>query len=189
MWVAQTYLGSPDPEAKLFVYYLWEEYKGQRDVPKAIIEKLAGAGRVFGKDVSLFAPASGTKHEIQSELRSQNYDFFWGEIGPNTPGLLLTENILRSFDPKRDGYIFFPLPKRVSQNEKAMEQVFESLHETCIQKLGSIKASAEEPRVRQNDCLLSTVYESAQLKVTFMGLGIDFKPIISRFIRRRPQRA
>ena len=178
MWVSQTYLGCPDPKAKLFVYYLWEEYKRQKDVPKAIVDRLVSAGRAFGSDVSLFAPISGTQHEIRSELRSQGYDFFWREIGPNTPGLLLTEKPLAKFEPHHDDYVFFKLPNKVSGNEEMIEGVFNSLHEACEKRL-EMTDGEKQPG------LLDTIYDSAQLKVTFMGMGIDFKPILSRFGRRR----
>lgn len=178
MWVSQTYLGRPDPNAKLFVYYLWEEYKGQKDVPKFIVDRLVNAGRAFGGDVSLFAPISGTQHEIRSELRSQGYDFFWREIGPNTPGLLLAEKPLAEFEPHHDEYVFFKLPNRVSGNEEMIESVFNSLHDACEKRL-------KESDDKKEPGLLQTIYNSAQLKLTFMGMGIDFKPIISRFGRRR----
>ena len=185
MWVSQTYLGRPDPDAKVFVYYLWEEYKRQTDVPKAIVDRLTEAGRAFGKDVSLFAPINGTQHEIRSEIRSQGYDFFWSEIGPNTPGLLLTDKPLGRFDPRADEYAFFPLPSRVVGNEDAITEVFRSLHAACASRLSQADTSAK-PSPNGKPGLLDTVYESAQLKLTFMGLGVDFKPIISRF--RRPGR-
>ena len=178
MWVSQTYLGCPDPDAKLFVYYLWEEYKGQRNVPKSTLERLVSAGRAFGADVSLFAPISGAQHEIRSELRSQGNEFFWGEIGPNTPGLLLTEKPLAKFEPKADDYVFFKLPNNGSANEEMIEGVFNSLGGECEKRLKKIDDEKESG-------LLDTIYDSAQLKLTFMGLGIDFKPIISRLRRRR----
>jgi hypothetical protein len=178
MWVSQTYLGCPDSNAKLFVYYLWEDYKRQKDVPKSIVDRLVSAGRTFGDDVSLFAPISVTQHEIRSELRSQGYDFFWREIGPNTPGLLLTEKRLSKFEPHIDEYVFFKLPNSVPGNEELIESVFNSLHNECETRL---KKTDDETKPG----LLDTICDSAQLKLTFMGLGIDFKPIISRFSRRR----
>ena len=186
MWVSQTYLGCPDPDAKVFVYYLWEDYKMQKEVPKSIVDRLTEAGRAFGKDVSLFAPISGTQHEIRNEIRSQGYDFFWQKIGPNTPGLLLTYKPLGNFDPREDEYLFFHLPSRIAGNEEAITKVFGFLHDACVSRL-SKAADATQPRdTKSNSGLLDTVYEALQLKLTFGGLGIDFKPIISRF--RRPQR-
>lgn len=76
MWVSQTYLGCPDSGARVFVYYLWEEYKRQRDVPKVVLNRLTSLGRAFGKDVSLLHqfPARSTKF-VQSSARRVTISF------------------------------------------------------------------------------------------------------------------
>lgn len=173
MWISQTYLGCPDPDAKAFVYYFWEEYKEQKDVPAEILARLADMGRSFGSEVSLFAPIPDAQHEIRSELRNQGYDFFWGEIGPKTPGLLLTTKPLAQLEPHKDDYVFFPL-QRV---RKEVENVFLSLHQACEEIRSKNNAKAESNNLR-------AIYDSLLLQPNFFGIGIDLKAIITHF--RRP---
>ena len=183
MWVTQTYLGCPDPDAKLFVYYLWEEYKEQEDVPKEIMEKLASAGRAFGQDVTLFAPLPGAQHEIRSELRSQGYDFFWYKIGLNTPCLFLTTKPLGDLDPRRDmdEYSVFSLPREVAGYERTIEGVFLSLHEACVHRL-------QEQGGCDNANFLERACNAILLQPNFFGIGIDLKPILSWVLRKRLDR-
>ena len=182
MWVTQTYLGCPDPCAKLFVYYLWEEYREQRDVPEEIMQRLASAGRAFGQAVSLFAPISGAQHEIRAELRSRECDFFWRNIVQNTPCLFLTTKPLRDLDPHRDDeYRVLPLPTEVAGYEETIEGVFRTLHEVCAQRLQE-----------QDDCddtsFLEQVCNAIRLQPAFFGIGIDLKPILSWVLRKRKGR-
>ena len=175
MWLSQTYLGCPDPDARAFVYYLWEEYKGQQDVPPEIVERLAGLGRAFGEKVSVFAPIPNAQHEIRSELRTHEYDFFWSRIGPNTPGLLLTDKPLaRATQSHGDEYVFFPLPK--GGTAESVANVFVSLHRACQEATGEKQIGAS---------LLRTILDAVLLKPSFMGIGIDLKAIVTNLLRRR----
>jgi hypothetical protein len=171
MWVAQTYLGCPDPNAKAFVYYLWEEYKRQRDLPKSLMMKLAELGRAFGADATVLVSMQGSHHEIRSEIRNQRYDHFWGEIGQNTPGLFVTDVPLGEFDPNRNEWAFFPLG-RDTINEDAMVEIFGEIQEKCV---AMIRAKSEKKK-----SILQTIYESLELKITFLGAGVNFRPILSR---------
>ena len=178
MWVTQTYLGCPDPGAKLFVYYLWEDYRGQQDVPEEIIQRLKSAGSAFGKAVSLFAPISGAQDEIRAELRYQGSDFFWRKFNQKTPCLLLTTKPLVDLDPHRDDeYRVLPLPTELTGYEETIEEVFRTLHEVCTWRLQE-----------QGDCddtsFLEQVLKAVQIRPSIFGIGIDLKPILSWVLRK-----
>ena len=173
MWLSQTYLGCPDPDARAFVYYLWEEYKDQQDVPPEIVKRLAGLGRAFGEKVSVFAPIPNAQHEIRSELRAQEYDFFWHRIGASTPGLLLTEKPLGKLDPHGDEYVFFPLPEGATG--ELVADVFLSLHQACYD---ATRGKEKEASV------LRTIVDAVVVRPTIMGVGIDLKEMVTNLIRR-----
>lgn len=59
MWVTQTYLGNPEPDASLFIYYLHEDYaREQVKFTENIQRHMEDLGTLYGSDVSLFVPNS-----------------------------------------------------------------------------------------------------------------------------------
>ena len=175
MELRQTYIGCPDPEAQLFVYYIWEDYKEQKDVPKAVMDRLASAGRRFGKDVLLVAPVPGDQDAIRSEIAKEKSAALWWEIGPFTPGLLLTPKPLTEFEPEEDESIFFSLAGTESANDDVIEAVFITLRKECERRLARTNGSLD-------DGILRVIYDSIELKPNFFGIGINLKPVIKRLI-------
>ena len=173
MQISQTYLGSSHPRAKLFVYYLWEDYKEQEDVPEAVIRRLDQAGWAFGKDVSLTAPSPGSLDNIRSEIRPEGKDSWWWQVGQNTPGLLLTTKPFGKFRPTKDECIFFSLPHEAARSEDAYEAIFEALHDQCERMLAQKSGGAVVET-------LSVIYEAIEMKPSVFGFGIDLKKLITR---------
>ena len=182
MGVTQTYLGCPDPEAKLFVYYLWEEYKEQEDVPKEIIKKLSSAGRAFGRGVTLFAPIPGAPARNLFRASFSRVRFFLGRNRPNTPCLFLTTKPIGDLDPHgdTDEYSVFRLPREMAGHEDTIERVFASLHEACAQKLQA--ADYDNPK------FLEQFYNAILLQPNFFGIGINLRPMLSWVLRKRLDR-
>jgi hypothetical protein len=70
MWVTQTYLGDVERDAKLFVYYCYENYNTeQRELTEAIQEHLETIGEVYGDKVSLMIPNTRYANRIEAEVR------------------------------------------------------------------------------------------------------------------------
>ena len=102
---------------------------------------------------------------------------FGTKLEKNTPGLFLIDVPLGEFNPQMNEYLFFHLGNEVANNEKNLVEIFKTIHHEC-HKLISKNDESESN-------LWSSLYDSAQLKITFLGFGIDFKPIISRFRTRK----
>ena len=175
MELKQTYVGSPDPEAQLYVYYIWEDYKKQKDVPKAVMDRLASAGRRFRKDVLLVGPVPGDRGVIRSEITEKMGSALSWEIGQSTPGLLLAGKPLKEFNPQEHEWAFFSLAGRESANEDVVEAVFVALCKECERRLEQTDGSSDRGIVR-------AIFDSIELKPNFLGIGIDLK-VVSRIFR------
>jgi len=172
MWLSQTYLGQPESNAKLFVYYLWEAYREQSNVPKELIKRLSDAGISFGNAVSFFAPAPGNYHKIRTEIQNKAINELWHSFHDKTPGLFLTNKPISQLNPKNDEFVYFPLPKQGKGNEEAIEKAFDQLHRVCVEKL-------KEDRNNSSRDLIRTILDAAKLEPSFMGIGMDLKQIVS----------
>ncbi len=71
MWVTQTYLGTVEPDVKVFIYYLFEDYNpDQTDFTNAVQFELEKMGAVFESNVSLLMPNPRYAARIEAEVRS-----------------------------------------------------------------------------------------------------------------------
>lgn len=181
MWISQTYLGSPDPNSRVFLYYFWEDYARQKAIAPQVLQGLSDLGYDFRDQVSAYAPMEGYLGLIRKEMR-EKFDQFWRTFEGKTPGLFLCRKSLRDFNPQTDEWIFFEIDDVILKDDRAAVIFFSKVHNACQD---IIKYQYEENVGEIEKGLLQTLYESAQLKVTFMGAGIDFKPMIDRFVRRR----
>jgi hypothetical protein len=181
MWISQTYLGSPDPNSKVFLYYFWEDYARQKSVPPQVLEGLSDLGYDFRDKVSAYAPMESYLGMIREEMRDK-FDRFWRTFAGKTPGIFLCRKSLRDFNPETDEWLFFEISDEILRDKKAAVAFFAKIHETCRE---IINHHYEADAAGREKGLLETLYDSAQLKVTFMGAGIDFKPMLDRFARRR----
>lgn len=70
MWVTQTYLGTVEPEASVFIYYLYTNYiDAQVEFTNAVQRELEKFGEAYGSDVSLQMPNPNYAEKIEAEVR------------------------------------------------------------------------------------------------------------------------
>ena len=180
MWISQTYLGTPDPNSRVFLYYFWEDYAEQKEIPPQVLNGLSELGYDFRDQVSAYAPMNNYLGMIREEMRDK-FDYFWRTFAGRTPGIFLTRTPLRDFDPQSDEWLFFDITDEILGDQKAAVSFFSSIHETCRE---IIKFQYSESEAEHERSFLETLYDSAQLRLTFMGAGIDFKPLLSRLSKR-----
>jgi hypothetical protein len=180
MWITQTYLGNFDTSSDVYLYYFWEDYLGQADVAPSIQTRLAELGFAFKERVSAFSPMPDYRKHIRQEMEEQFRDFWW-TFKDRTPGIFLSTKPLRQFDPSSDEWMFFQIPPALTHDEKAATQFFRSLHEKCREII-------DRPTKSERRSVLQDLYAATQLKLTFMGLGIDFKPLIARVVKAKKKK-
>lgn len=107
MWVTQTYLGVVEPDAKLFVYYFFEDYQpAQKNFTDRVQRELEALGEVFGDSVSLLMPNPRFAGRIEAEVRENRE--LWGSLRGNLPGLFLSRRPLSQLRPTDDGCVYIP---------------------------------------------------------------------------------
>jgi len=91
MWVAQSYLGSPDKDASAFVYYLYEDYSEQQiSFTNAVQAELSELGFLFKSDVTLLMPDPRFATSVQSEF-VEKFRALWPTFRDKLPGLIITQ--------------------------------------------------------------------------------------------------
>jgi hypothetical protein len=107
MWVTQTYLGTVEPDAKLFIYYFFEEYaKEQKNFTDIVQQELEVLGEAFGDKVSLLMPNPRYAGRVEAEVRENMA--LWQSLRGNLPGLFLSRKPLVQLAPTDDGCIYIP---------------------------------------------------------------------------------
>jgi hypothetical protein len=107
MWVTQTYLGVVEPDAKLYVYYFFEDYQPQqKSFTEQVQQELEKLGEAFGEQVSLLMPNPRYAGRIEAEVRENKE--LWGALRGNLPGLFLTRKPLMKLEPTDDGCVYIP---------------------------------------------------------------------------------
>jgi len=68
MWVTQSYLATVEPDVRVFVYYLFEEYNEQKEFTENVQLHLERMGEVHGGNVSFLMPNPRYADRIESEM-------------------------------------------------------------------------------------------------------------------------
>lgn len=107
MWVTQTYLGHVEPDAKLFVYYFFENYnREQKAFTERVQQELEQLGEAFGEKVSLLMPNPRYAGRVESEVRE--FRELWESLRENLPGLFVSRKPLKELKPTDDGCVYIP---------------------------------------------------------------------------------
>lgn len=105
MWVTQTYLGTVEPDAKLFVYYFFMDYiDEQKRFTEMVQQELEKMGEVFGGNVSLLMPNPRYANRIESEVRENRA--LWESIYDKIPGLFISKEPLSKLTSTSDSCFF-----------------------------------------------------------------------------------
>jgi hypothetical protein len=70
MWITQTYLGTVEPDASVFIYYMYADYLDEHvEFTKEVQRLLEKFGEAYGNSVSLLMPNPNYANKIEFEVR------------------------------------------------------------------------------------------------------------------------
>lgn len=172
MWVTQTYLGTVEPDAKLFVYYFFEDYNpDQRTFTQRVQRELEKLGEVFGDQVSLFMPNPRYAGRIEAEMKNQDeLRSLHGEL----PGLFLSRKPLANLKPDDDGCFYIPFE---TQDAKGVAEVIRRIRGLAHETLSSDFANRSEPKT---ESLAKRFGDALELKPGIWGFKIDLRKLFQK---------
>lgn len=170
MWITQTYLGAAEPDAKLFIYYLFENYnKEQRSFTQRIQRELEGLGEIFRSDVSLLMPNPRYAGRIEAEVRENRE--LWESLYRKLPGLLISTEPLAFTRGYGDDCLFIPF---LGRDPKDVAFTIQKVRELASNKI-SWDFAQQSPPTRQT--FLERLLESVELKPGFGGIRVDIRKL------------
>lgn len=177
MWVTQTYLRSPDPKAKVHVYYLFEDYDPkQKSLTDAVQRELALLGQRYGRDVTLYMPEPSSINQIQRELRG--IEQLWWNLHNRLPGLLILTTPLEDYCNKNLESFFLPLwvdegpiaePKKLAEMIQRLTQITDDHLEWDFSRRQS---DDKIPKI-------SKLFDAIEMKPGVWGFRLDLKKFLN----------
>lgn len=172
MWVTQTYLGTVEPDAKVFVYYFYEDYNSEQTAfTQEVQRELENLGEVFGDQVSLLMPNPRYAGQIEAEMRDQGK--LWALRG-ELPGLFLSRKPLANLKPDDDGCIYIPFE---TKDAKGVAEVIQRIRGLAYDTLSSDFANRSEP---ETESLAKRFGDALELKPGIWGFRIDLRKLFQR---------
>ena len=168
MWVTQTYLGIVEPEAKVFVYYLYEDYvDDQKRFTEHLQRELERLGDVFGGQVSLLIPNPRYKGRIEAEVREIRP--LWEALHDRLPGLLLSTKPLSQIKGYEEWCFFIPFAGRNRAAVAEAVQKIKGLADEAITWNYQDNAKSREPS------FVERIGEAIEIKPGIAGFKIDLR--------------
>jgi hypothetical protein len=173
MWVTQTYLGNVEPDAQLFVYYLFEDYvSSQLDFTREVQRHLEDLGEAFGRSVSLLVPNPRYAVRIESEVRGIQ-DFWWTLKG-KLPVLLISTKPLTQFNPKQGDFYLISF---ASQDAKGAADTVRRVRTIANDRL-SWQFANQTPNARES--WWNRFFDAIELKPGLGPVKLDLKKLARR---------
>lgn len=173
MWVTQTYLGNVEPDAKVFVYYLFEDYnREQKEFTERVQDSLGDMGVLYEPDVSLFMPNPKYAARIEAEVRGiQN---LWWSLQGKLPGVFVSTTPLSEFNIQKGNYYFASFNEtNPSTAAIVIRNTGKLIDDQLAYEFKNIKPSQEKG-------LLKRVYEAIETKPGVFGFTIDLKKLAQK---------
>lgn len=169
MWVAQTYLGTVEPNAKLFVYYLYTGNREENTFSKRLQEELEKAGASYGEQVSILVPNQRYADRIEAEVR-QHMDL-WMALDQNLPGLLISPRPLAKWKLEHKDNIYVPFD--IDTPDAAADVILRlrGMADATL-RAGAIPAAPIKRTFR------GAVWEAIELKPGVFGFRVDLKKLL-----------
>jgi len=173
MWVTQTYLGTVEPDAKLFVYYLFEDYNPDQAAFTKEVEIAMGAlGESYGNKVSLLMPNPLYAGRIEAEMRQ--HDWVWFSFSDHLPGLFISQKPITKLERNDDDFVFIPF------NGQTAEDVA-----LVIQKVRSVANNTlnwdfSNPHQQADNTIWKRVLDALELKPGIGPLKIDVRKLFAK---------
>lgn len=178
MWITQTYLTSPEPDAKLHVYYLYENYVEENVIiTKRIQRSMEGMGHRFGSDVALIMPNRMSADKIESQVRAIKP--LWEMVKVRLPGALICTRPMNDIRFEDGEHFFVSFD---SNTLLGIEQSAQAL--TKISKLISDQLEYQHREMGSKEPHLggrgARFWEAVELKPGIAGFKIDLKILLRR---------
>ena len=172
MWVSQSYLATVEPEAKIFIYYMFEDYNDQGPFTEQVQLELEKIGEVHGGEVSLLMPNPRYANRIEAEVREIRP--LWEMIYSGLPGLLVTTEPMKELSESTDGCVFIPFegedPKLVAGKILQVRQLTENQLSHMF-KSRTVSAPPSFPKKFK---------DAWEIKPGIFGIKIDLRQIFTR---------
>ena len=173
MWITQSYLATVEPEAKVFIYYLFEDYNPeQTQFTKNIQHAMEKMGEIHNNDVSLLMPNPNYADKIEGEVRQIMP--LWEHIYGTLPALLISTKPMAELDEDTKHCIYIPFED--STPEAVVETIQKARTLTEETLINSFKTSNQDIKYSWKQRL----GKSIQLKPSLFGMGIDLKEIFRK---------
>lgn len=174
MWVTQSYLGDPDQDAKVYVYYLFENYNSaQVEFSKSIERQLAHIGDQFGPKATILMPNPANAPKIQNEVTNLLKPL-WHELQDQLPGLLISTRRITEINLIEGNHHYFPL---ADCSEQEAAEVIEEAHRLMWQIAQHRHNVNEEP---DRDTLWHRLVGAIEVKPGVFGVNIDIRRLVGR---------
>jgi hypothetical protein len=171
MWITQSYLGNVEPEAKIFVYYLFEDYiPEQTQFTKSVQHYLETLGEYFEDKVSLLMPNPRYTAQIGAEVRG--IEDLWWSLKGKLPALLISNKPLSQFNMKDGKYAVIPFE---SKNPKDSANIINEVKRIINDQL-SFEFSNRKIE-NKTKSIWSILYEAIEAKPGICGFAIDLKKL------------
>lgn len=173
MWVTQTYLGVVEPDAKIFVYYLFEDYvPEQEEFTRSVQRKLETLGEIYGNSVSLLMPNKRYTAQVGAEMRK--VEGLWKLVHGKLPGLLISTQPLSKFDPGSTEFTVIPFTRLTPRDAAdAIDKVRRLID-------GQLHWDFEDRPMEERPGLWKKFFDALELKPGVAGIRLDLKKLTSR---------
>lgn len=172
MWVTQTYLTSPEPDARVHVFYLFEDYVDeQKRFTNRVQAELARLGDAWGKDVALAMPNPHNAEHVEREIRETLGKAYW-DLKPKLPALMIVDTSLNELAEDAEMEIIPFAGRRAAEIAEVIDAVRTVVNDRLERSTGANSVR-----------LLRRVLDALELKPGISGFSIDLKKLRRR--RRR----
>jgi hypothetical protein len=180
MWITQTYLGDVEPNAKLYIYYFYQDYNPKEDsFTRELESALGNLGDFFGNKVCLQLPNTNYQGKIEAEVREIRP--LWEKIYPLLPGLFITEKPLKDLNEFIDGECYFvSLSKDGVLDVTDACKTVKDLADKQIAWIGPITNTEKKSALQERAV---EIWDAVELKPGIAGVRFDIKKIFRSFRR------
>ena len=174
MWVTQSYLGDPDQDARVHVYYLFENYNSdQVEFSKSIERQLAHIGDQFGPKATILMPNPANAPRIHNEV-VRLLEPLWHELQGQLPGLLVSTRKLTEIDLVEGNHQYFSL---ANCSEREAAEVVNEAHRLMWQ----ITQHQQEGNAElERETAWQRLVDAIEVKPGAFGVSIDIRKLIGR---------
>lgn len=174
MWITQSYLATVEPDAKVFIYYLFEDYNPeQTQFTQDVQREMEKMGEIHNNNVSLLMPNPNYANKIEGEVRQIRP--LWEHINGTLPALLISTTPMAKIDENTKHCVYIPF------KDATPEAVVETIQQARTLTEETLLKSFEISNQNIKRSWKQRLGESIQLKPSLFGIGIDLKEIFRKY--------